>query len=147
MTNDEMQQRLGRLTPRGVRMELRGQVLGAVASRLQRELPSGWLRRAAMVTAASILLGVVLNVWANWAADRQMVRLLGLPPPRQMATSPAEYYAAVNRIIREMQGFPEGFRDETHQEDTEMDRRSPRRAGGGGTGCQRLAGLDYRYTA
>ena len=98
--NDDVEQRLSRLTPRGVRPELREQVLGAVASELQvaecatasqavdgggcrhkresdlwRRLlcrqppPSPWLRRAAMAVAASLLLGIGLNVWVSKASD------------------------------------------------------------------------------
>jgi hypothetical protein len=155
--NDDVEQRLGRLTPRGVRSALREQVLGAVADELQvapkgHDLPSPgqrpgeavpiesissaqrakgspngwpvgpineqgqglsspgrcpglgelqglrpaepvsqnivalvkadslWLRRAAMAVAASLLLGIGLNVWASRASERRLAQLFGPPP-------------------------------------------------------------------
>jgi hypothetical protein len=136
MTNDEeMEQRLGRLTPRGVRPELRGRVLDAMTHELracnteplihrmwpkflasgchserseesaisgekreilrcaqndrdrQETLPclirhddARWLRRAAMAVAASLLLGVALNVWVSRSSERRLAQLFGPPP-------------------------------------------------------------------
>ena len=98
--NDDVEQRLGRLTPRGVRPELREQVLGAVESELHEGTavqaaaptqshcepsldeapPSPWLRRAAMAVAASLLLGIGLNVWVSKASERHLAELFGPPP-------------------------------------------------------------------
>jgi hypothetical protein len=177
MTDDDVEQRLARLTPCGVRAELRGDVLAAVASQLQPAAPSRWLRLAALATAASVLLGIVLNVWVNRAADRHLARLFGPPPvskqameiakaveeitdaqtgqwvyrqltvPRKSADFPAKYYAMVEQLIRELQIVSKGFHYAAPEEDTEMDRDRPGLPGGGRTGCQRLAGMDYRYTA
>ena len=95
--NDDVEQRLSRLTPRGVRPELRGQVLAAVADcrrarcatagqaggsgkravqwhTLSPQPPFPWLRRAAMAVAASLLLGIGLNVWASKESERAFGR-------------------------------------------------------------------------
>jgi hypothetical protein len=100
--NDDVEQRMSRLTPRGVRPELLEKVLGAVTDelqaapkgteevvgemssssevRLRQPPPSPWLRRAAAAVAASLLLGILLNIWVNKAADRRWAALFGPPP-------------------------------------------------------------------
>jgi hypothetical protein len=97
--NDDVEQRLDRLTPRGVRPELREQVLGAVENELTKGTeevvgetwrimdnvlrqppPSPWLRRASMAVAASLLLGVGLNLWATQASENRLAQLFGPPP-------------------------------------------------------------------
>jgi hypothetical protein len=115
--NDDLEQQLGRLTPRGVRAEVRPRVLTAVASRLPAEQshgersgmnsvpPSRRLRYAAWAAAASILLGIALNVIVSQAADRRMARLVGPPP----AANPnaeralAEYDAMLRHLLAELQ--------------------------------------------
>jgi hypothetical protein len=84
--DDHMEQRLCRLTPRRAAPELREQVLAAVGRGLSADLMSRWERRLGLAAAASVLLGVVLNVWANKTTDRRLARLYGPPPvPRQIA--------------------------------------------------------------
>jgi hypothetical protein len=96
MNGDEhVEQMLHRLTPRGAAPELREQVLAAVGRELSAERPSRWQRRLGLAVAASILLGIVLNMWANKATDRRLARLYGPPPtPRQIAEV-AEMVASV----------------------------------------------------
>jgi hypothetical protein len=139
--NDDIEQRLDRLTLRGVRPELRTQVLGAVAEELESRVgqanrsptvsgddnehtaacvpllgtssagrkrserhclfqavahvneecapaadtDSPWLRRAAMAVAASLLLGVGLNVWASKSSECHLAQLFGPPPISKQA--------------------------------------------------------------
>ena len=87
MNNDEhVEERLRRLTPFGAGPELRDQVLAGVRHELSAEPASRWQGKLGLAVAASILLGVVLNVWANKATDRRLARLYGPPPvPRQIA--------------------------------------------------------------
>jgi len=85
MTNDDLEQLLGRLTPRGVRPELRPRVLAAVASQWEAEAASPWLRRSALAVAASLLLGIAMNVWASRAAERRLAQLFGPPPVSKQA--------------------------------------------------------------
>lgn len=84
--DDHAEQRLRRVTPRGAGPELRGQVLAAVGRELAADRVGPWGRRLGLAVAASLLLGVVLNVWVNKASDRRLARLYGPPPvPRQIA--------------------------------------------------------------
>jgi hypothetical protein len=84
--DNHVRQSLGRLTPRGSGSELRGQVLAAVGRELSTDPVSRWQRRIGLVVAASLLLGVVLNVWVNTSATRRQARLYGpRPVPRRIA--------------------------------------------------------------
>jgi len=83
--NDDVEQLLGRLTPRGVRPEMRPQVLAAVASELEAEPASPWLRRAALAVAASLLVGIAMNVWTSMASERHLAQLYGPPPMSKRA--------------------------------------------------------------
>jgi hypothetical protein len=96
MNSDEhVEERLRRLTPRRAGPELREQVLAAVGRELSAHPVSRWERWLGLAVAASVLLGVVLNVWANKATDRRLARLYGPPPvPRQIAEV-AEMVASV----------------------------------------------------
>lgn len=80
MMHDDVEQLLNRLTPRGIGAELRPRVLAAVASQLEVEPPSPWLRRSALAVAASILVGIAMNVWASEVAERRLAQLFGPPP-------------------------------------------------------------------
>jgi hypothetical protein len=102
--NDDIEKLLSGLTPRGAGPELRPRVLAAVAEQLQ-AAPSPWLRRSALAVAASLLVGIALNVWVNQAADRRLVQLLGpLPPASQDAQRAlAEYNAVLQELIAETQ--------------------------------------------
>ena len=83
---NQVEQRLRGLTPRGTDPGLRGRVLAAVGRELAADRVSPWGRRLGLAVAASLLLGVVLNVWVNKASDRRLARLYGPPPvPRQIA--------------------------------------------------------------
>ncbi len=88
---DDVEQRLSQLTPRGARPELRGQVLEKLASELEnfatapKEFGSPRLRRSAWAVAASLLLGIGLNVWADKASERHLARLFGPPPISKQA--------------------------------------------------------------
>ena len=74
--NDDIEQLLGRLTPSGVRPELRPQVLAAVASQLQTDRESRRFRWSALAVTASIALGVALNISLSRASDRRYRRAL-----------------------------------------------------------------------
>jgi hypothetical protein len=89
--NDDIEQRLGHLTPRGPRAELRPQVLAAVAGQLQADRESRRFRRSALVVAASIVLGVALNIGLSRASDRRIAKLLGPPPLSKQALEIAEF--------------------------------------------------------
>ncbi|MFZ1934775.1 MAG: hypothetical protein WCB27_20735 [Thermoguttaceae bacterium] len=169
--NDDVEERLSRLTPRGLRPELREKVLGAVADELQAAPkehgspspgqrpgevdpvnsalsarrandsanswpvgptderddsaspgrcpglgePTGlrpteptsatvaastptdspWLRRAATAVAASLLLGIGLNVWVSETSARHLAELFGPPPVSKRAMEIAKDVAAV----------------------------------------------------
>ena len=78
--NRDLEQKLGQLTPRGAGPELRDQVLDAVGQALHAEPSSGWRFRSGLAVAASLVLAIVLNVWVNRWADRNLARLYGPPP-------------------------------------------------------------------
>jgi hypothetical protein len=124
--NDDLEQQLGRLTPRGVRPDVRPRVLAAVANQLptiqpigdrngmnsvdvrngmNSVLPSRRLRRAAWAAAVAILLGIALNIFVCQAADRRMARLVGPPPPANpnAERALAEYNAMLRQLLAELQ--------------------------------------------
>jgi hypothetical protein len=82
---DDVEQLLSQLTPRGVRAEVRPRVLGAVEAELAAPAASPWARRAALAVAASLLVGVALNVYAGVSSKRQLARLFGPPPVSRRA--------------------------------------------------------------
>jgi hypothetical protein len=102
--NEDLEQLLSRLTPRGPGPQLRPRVLAAVADELQSP-PSPWLRRAALGVAAALVVGIALNVWVSTAADRQLAQLLGpLPAASQNAERMlAQYNAVLQQLIAESQ--------------------------------------------
>ena len=85
-SDDHVEERLRRVTPRGTGTGLREQVLAAVGRELSADPLARWERRLGLAVAASIALGIVLNVWAV-RVDRQVqARLYGpRPVPRQIA--------------------------------------------------------------
>ena len=95
MNDDQIQQRLHRLTPRGSGPELRGHVLAAVERELSADPVSRWQRRLGLAVAASVLLGIVLNVWVNTSAPRRQARLYGPPPVPRRIADVAEAVASV----------------------------------------------------
>jgi hypothetical protein len=103
--NDDIERLLSELTPRGAGPELRPHVLAAVADQLEAARPSPWLRRAAIGVAASLLVGVALNVWVSLVADRQLAQLLGPPPAAGQNAEQmlAQYNAVLQRLIAESQ--------------------------------------------
>ena len=106
MMNDDIEQLLGRLTPRGVRPELRPQVLAAVASQLEAEPASPWLRRSALAVAASLLVGIAMNIWASHAAERRLARLFGPPPVSKQAMELANAVGEDHRRPNRPMGLP-----------------------------------------
>jgi hypothetical protein len=173
--NDDMEQLLGRLTPRGVRPELRPQVLAAVASQLKAEPASPWLRRSAWAVAASILVGIAMNIGVSVRAERRLAQLYGPPSVSKQAMELANAveevsdaqtaqwvyqrfavarrsedglaaYMAYNDMLIRILNAKEPF-DEAPQKDSQMDRDCPGRAGGDRSDCQRHFRLDYRCTA
>jgi hypothetical protein len=115
--SDDVERRLDRLTIRGLRPEVRAQVLAAVESelqavpkgteevvgkaldsaelRLRQPPPSPWLRRAAMATAAGLLVGIALNVWVTKSSERRFAQLLGSPPVSKRAMEIAKDVEAI----------------------------------------------------
>ena len=161
MMNDDIEQRLGRLTPRGVRPELRPRVLAAVANELEVAPASPWLRRSALAVAASLFLGIAMNIWVNEASERRLAELFGPAFMSNQAMEVAEsggkntdmpaayarYCAAVIQLSDDLQSTAKDFHYETPEKDTQMDRDRPGRTGGDRSGCQRGVRLDHRYTA
>jgi hypothetical protein len=114
--NDDVERRFDRLTIRGVRPELREQVLGAVESELQNSStgteevvgktstfsdllrqppPSPWLRRAAMATAVALLIGIGMNIFVTNVSNRRFAQLLGPPPVSKRAMEIAKDVEAI----------------------------------------------------
>jgi hypothetical protein len=93
--NDDMEQVLGQLTPRGVRPELRSQILAAVEAQLQTEPASPWLRRCALAVAASLLAGIGMNIWASKESERHLAQLYGPPPVSKRAMEVAKMIEGV----------------------------------------------------
>jgi hypothetical protein len=97
---NELEQKLTEAAPRGVRPALRAQVLAAVAEVLpsnslqadaiQAEPGSPWLRRAGLAVAASLLLGVGLNVWLSRRSEQVLAQLYGPPPISKQAMEIAQ---------------------------------------------------------
>jgi hypothetical protein len=79
---DKTEQILESLTPRGARAELRDVVLDAVAEELATPGLSParrarWDLRIGAAVAVSLILGVVLNVWAIRSDDARQARIYG----------------------------------------------------------------------
>ncbi len=107
--NDEPPEIFDRVTPRGAPAELRARVLAVVDRQLADQLdasddpvscataglsssacraPAGprWERIVEIVVAASLLLGVGMNVWQQRADEAWQARVFGPPPvPRAIA--------------------------------------------------------------
>ncbi len=175
MMNDDMEQLLARLTLRGPGAELRPKVLAAVASQLKEEPASPWLRWSAWAVAASILVGIVMNVAVNDAGQRHLAAIYGPPPVSKRAmelartveqvsdAQTAEWvyqrfaaprrseeglaaYMAYSDMLKRIINSKEPF-NETSQKDPQMDRDRPGRPGGDRSDCQRPLRVDYRFTA
>lgn len=83
--HNDIEELFGRLKPRGVDPDLRPRVLDAMTKQLRRESPSRWLRLAALATAASIVVGIAMNVWASKRSERRLAQLFGPPPISKQA--------------------------------------------------------------
>ena len=100
MKND-IEDTLESLTPCRAPAEVRDEVLGAVADELVATRPTPvrrarWGFRVGAAVAGSLILGVVLNVWAIRTDDARQARLFGPEPlPRQLCETveTAEYVA------------------------------------------------------
>jgi hypothetical protein len=179
MTDDNLQRLLNELTPQGVRPEVRPQVLEAVANELlkEKEKPSRRLRCATLATAASILLGIGMNVWVSKASERRMAQIFGPPPVSKQAMELAEavekitdkqtgqwvyrqmtasrptgdglvkYREILNELIREQNVVSKDAYHDTPEKDSEMDRDRTGSAFGDPAGGQCRVRLDYRCTA
>lgn len=82
---DDIERILESLTPRGAAAGMRDEVLGAVAEELAAtvRLPkhgTRWDIRVGAAVAVSLILGVVLNVWAIRSDDARQARLYGPKP-------------------------------------------------------------------
>jgi hypothetical protein len=156
--NEDVEQLLGRLPARGVRPEIRAQVLGAVDARLQPEPASPWLRRSALAVAALLLLGVGMNLWVSARSTRQMAQLFGPASGAWLAQDHragqpgeadalAQHYLLLRQLTSELEALSKGTSYEPMEKSPQMDRGRPARAGGDRSGCQRLFRVDHRYTA
>jgi len=87
---DDVERMLNSLTPRGAAAGLRDQVLGAVAGELAATVLVSrrgrrWDVRIGAAVAVSLVLGVVLNLWAIRSDDARQARLFGPSPlPREI---------------------------------------------------------------
>jgi hypothetical protein len=106
----ELEEQLRRLKPRGLRAELRPRVLAAVNVELLIEPPFLWLRRAAVGLAASLLFAVALNIYVMQAADSHVIKLFGsLPVPNANAErAMAEYQVLTQKMLAENECFGKG---------------------------------------
>jgi hypothetical protein len=179
MTEENLERMLNELPPRGVRKELRCRVLEAVDGELlaKKEKPSRGMRWAALATAASLLLGIGLNVWASRESERRFARLFGPPPVSKQAMELAadvekitdaktgqwvycqltrarpsgeglaKYYAAVEALIREQQIVSKENNHETGEKNPEMDRDRTGSDFGDRAYLECMVRLDYRCTA
>jgi hypothetical protein len=62
---------------------------------LRQPPPSPWLRHAAMAVAASLLLGVGLNIWASKESEQQFARIYGPAPISKPAMEIATAVGAI----------------------------------------------------
>ncbi|HLW65816.1 MAG TPA: hypothetical protein VKS79_10890, partial [Gemmataceae bacterium] len=81
--NDEVENLLQRLTPRGPDIPVRAQVQAAMERELARPGPVKWERRLAWSAAAAVLLGIALN-YAAIHADNQRQARYGTPLPAEV---------------------------------------------------------------
>src|SRR5262249_32037796 len=80
--NPDPEPLLQRLTPRGADPAVRTRVLTRVARELEAKSRLGWQRSCGLVVAASLLLGIVLNVGVSWNYEQRLAKLYGpLPLP------------------------------------------------------------------
>jgi hypothetical protein len=155
--NEDLEQLLGRLPARGVRPEIRSQVLDAVDARLEAEPASPWLRRSALAVAALLLLGIGMNVWVSARSSRHLVQLFG---PTVSAgggwlagvdshgdDALVQHYRLLRQLTSELEALSRGTFYEAIEKNPQMDRGHPGRAGGDRSGCERLFRVDHRYTA
>ena len=172
--DNHVEQVLLRATARGAGPELRGRVLAAVGRELGADRVPRRRRRPGLAVAASLLLGVVLNVWVNKAADRSMARLYGPPPVPRRIAEVSEAVASVTdaetgrRLEQQLTavwrshvaGLPqrpidysqllrelELSRKENRHEDPQTDRDRRRGDPGDTSDCQWDLGLEDRLTA
>jgi hypothetical protein len=154
--SEDIERRLDHVIPRGAPPELRARVLAAVADELRARPapPASLLRslRPAIAVAASVLVGLGLNLWVNDRLDRRLAIVLGPPPPRRQVAEIADDVASITdpatgrwvyqrlaasrpdpdearrsavrlrRMIRQLTANDEETVDETLQEDPQMDR-------------------------
>lgn len=93
--NDDLEQFLERLTPRGADRAVRARVLGAVQAELRRGRTPAWGRRCLLAAAAMLLAAVGLNIWVYRAVDRRLARFERPDPAAVRAADVAEAIAAV----------------------------------------------------
>jgi len=175
--NDDLEQRLERLQPRGAAAELREHVLDAVAEELAAPTRR-WRPRLGVAVAASLLMSLALNIWVSKSADRRMARLYGpRPVPKAIAeivdavasvtdaetgqrlqrqllvawdSRPArseQGIAEYRRMVNELIAIGKDWGHEKAKEDAQMDRDRSRNTDRDTSTWQRDLGLDYQFTA
>jgi hypothetical protein len=93
--NEDLPQPFGRLTPRPAPNELRARVLGAVANELARRKTPRWERVFECAVAASLALGIGLNVWLERADEAWQARVYGPLPVSRAIADVAQAVASV----------------------------------------------------
>jgi hypothetical protein len=78
--SDELPEIFARLKPRPAPSELRARVLAGVESHLKRRAKPRWERAIELAVAASLVLGIGLNVWQVQSAEAWQLRVFGPEP-------------------------------------------------------------------
>jgi len=93
--DDEMEQILRQVRPRGAGAALRSRVLAGVAGQLRAPSRPRWERVFWPAAAAAILLGVLLNYWVAKRGSERLARIMGPPAVSKRAAELAADIAAV----------------------------------------------------
>ena len=78
--NPDPEPLLQQLTPRGADAAVRARVLTGVARELDAKSRLDWQRGCGLAVAASLLLGIVLNVGVSWNYEQRLAKLYGPVP-------------------------------------------------------------------
>ncbi len=93
--SDELPEIFARLKPRPAPAKLRTQILAGVESHLTRRTKPRWERAIELAVAASVVLGIGLNVWQVQSAEAWQLRVFGPAPVPAPVTEVAGMAASV----------------------------------------------------